>query len=73
MGAEGLEKAAGALAVVGVHLEPGDDERAHQPGPDRALVVGCVPSAQVSEIAWLVIGALGRQSDGVAVKGAKED
>ena len=61
MWAEGFEKVPGAPAVIGMDLEPGVDERADQPGPDRALVVGRVPGPQVSEIARLVVRLAGRQ------------
>src|SRR5215217_6310643 len=55
------QKTAGLLAAVGMNLEPGVDERADQPSPDSALVIGRVAGAQIAEIARLVFGVAGRQ------------
>src|SRR5207237_9499621 len=58
---KGGEKTAGARVIVGVNLQPGVDERADQPGPHRALVIGRVARAQVAEVFRLVIGIAGSQ------------
>ena len=43
----------------GMHLQPGVDERADQPGPDRPLVIGGVARAQVAVVLRLVVGCPG--------------
>src|SRR5207237_8059048 len=60
-GCEAGEKAARLLALVGMHLEPGIDERSDQPGPDRALVISGVARAQIAKIAGLEIGLVRRE------------
>ena len=58
---------AGAGGVVGVDLQPGVDERADQPGPDGALVIGGVAGAQVAVVVGLVVRVARReraQADG---------
>ena len=52
---EAVEQPPRAGAVVGMHLQPGVDERADQPGPDGALVIGGVARAQVAVVARLVV------------------
>ena len=44
-----------------MHLEPGVDERADQPGPHRALVIGRVARAQVAVVVRLVVGIARRE------------
>ena len=52
---------------IGMTLQPGLDEMSHQPGPDRALVVGGVAGAEVAEVSRLVVRMIRRkraQADG---------
>src|ERR1044071_2092404 len=56
---EAAHKTAGFRACIGMHLEPGVDERADQPSPNGALVIGRVAGAQIAEIARLVFGVPG--------------
>src|SRR4051812_39794174 len=51
---EAAEETACFRASFGMDLEPGVDERADQPSPDGALVIGRVAGAQIAEIARLV-------------------
>src|ERR1044071_4620902 len=53
---EAAQKTAGFRASLGMHLEPGVDERADQPGPHGALVIGRVAGAHSAEITRLVFG-----------------
>jgi hypothetical protein len=46
-------------AIIGVDLEPGIDERANEPSPHCALVIGCIAGTQVAEIVRPVIGSPG--------------
>ena len=46
-------------ARSGCVLHPRVDERADQPGPDRALVVGAVARAQIAVVRRLVVGMSG--------------
>ena len=50
-----------ARLVVGMDLEPCIDERADQPSPDRALVVGRVAGAQVAVVLRLVVAVPRRE------------
>ena len=66
---EAFETAPRARLVVRMDLEPGIDERADQPAPDRALVVGGVARAQVAVVLRLVVavpGASERRPTGVS-------
>ena len=56
-----------ARLVVRIHLQPRVDERADQPAPHRALVIGGVARAQIAVVLRLVVAMTGRQraqSDG---------
>src|SRR5271163_3883602 len=58
---ETIEKVLRLREIIGVDLQPGIDERADQPSPYCALVVGGIPGAQVAEIPRFVIGLARRQ------------
>jgi len=51
-----MEEAPGPSVVVWIDLEPGINKGAYEPGPDSALVIGCVARAQVAIVACLVLG-----------------
>ena len=50
-----------ARAIVGIHLQPGIDERTDQPSPNCALMVRGITRAQVAVVARLVIRMAGRE------------
>jgi hypothetical protein len=56
-----MEEASGSSVVVWVDLEPGVNKGPYEPGPDSALVIGCVAGAQVTVVACLVLGMVRRQ------------
>ena len=56
-----IEKSPCCRAIIGIDPEPGIDERADQPSPHSALVIGCIASAQIAEVARLVLGLAWRQ------------
>src|SRR5262249_14779889 len=47
--------------VVAVDPEPGIDERADEPGPHRALVIGAVALAHAALVAWAIRGIARRE------------
>src|ERR1019366_7579749 len=55
LGAETVEEGECACGIARVHFQPGIDEGADQPGPDRALVIGGVAGAEVAIVRFLVI------------------
>src|SRR6516165_4408773 len=57
MGREARQEILGGVRLFGMDLQPGVDERADQPGPDRALMVGRIARAQVAIILGLVVRA----------------
>src|SRR5947209_19121277 len=64
---EAFQKLARARAVFRVDFEPRVNERADEPGPDRALVVGGVARLQVAVVGRLELRVVGReraQADG---------
>src|ERR1700685_4841466 len=52
---EPFEEAARSFEIVRVHFNPRIDERANEPSPDGALVIGGIARAQVDIIVGLVI------------------
>src|SRR5437764_223087 len=53
---EAVEEMPRHHAIIGVDLEPRIDERADQPSPYRALVIGGIAGTHIAEIARLVLG-----------------
>jgi hypothetical protein len=51
-----VQEAPSSSVVVRVDLEPGVNKGAYEPGPNRALVIGCVAGAQVAVVAGLIGG-----------------
>src|SRR5688500_18762537 len=47
---EAVHHRPGFVAALGKRLEPGVHERAEEPGPDGALVVGAVPGPEVAVV-----------------------
>src|SRR6266513_2348920 len=58
---EEFKKFTGASFIVRVNFQPGVDERANQPRPDRALMVSAVPRTQIAGINRLVFRIIGRK------------
>src|SRR4029077_13403042 len=58
---EAVEEKPRHRAIMGVDLEPSIDERADQPSPYRALVIGGIAGTHIAEIARLVLGLARRQ------------
>src|SRR4029434_2246837 len=56
-----MQAAPGPSVVVWIDLKQGVNKGAYEPGPDSALVIGCVASAQVAIVACLVLGMIRRQ------------
>src|SRR5215472_4312411 len=48
--------------AAGVHFDIGGDERAEEPGPDGALMVGAVAAGDIAFVAAAVVRVLGRKS-----------
>ena len=47
---ESAEKLVCADAIFGINFEPGIDERADQPGPNRPLMIGGISRTNVAKI-----------------------
>ena len=58
---EGLQEGAGQLTVA-VDAQVGADERAEQPAPNSALVVGAVTLAQVAAVMGVVLRVIRREA-----------
>src|SRR5262245_66681288 len=56
-----MQAAPGPSVVVWIDLKQGVNKGAYEPGPDSALVIGCVASAQVAIVACLVLRLVRRQ------------
>src|ERR1051325_3109696 len=59
MSLENFEKFSRGRFVVWMNFQPGVDEWADEPGPNRALVISAVARAQVARVNRFVVGVIG--------------